>query len=110
VAIEAATRFVAGANRKAVGARFAVFAEGILYGGVLLALDLQEIADAEIFGGEPLEEDRAVFPVAHQVNVVGGGDPPLLPLGSDRLERELDGLLSVGVKRKGLYRRVKKVP
>ncbi len=63
---------------------------------MLLTLELEEIADGEVLGAQPVQEERVVLGGADEVDMVVGRQPLLLLAGGDGLQIELDGAGLVG--------------
>ena len=98
--VEPAARLVSGANGEAGQTGFSLASEGVLQSRMLLSLQLQEVADREVFCLQPLQEDCVVLLGSHQVDVVVGREPVPLAAGRDRLDLENDPAPLFRAKRK----------
>src|SRR5262249_43946916 len=90
VAEEFAARFVPGTDRVSRRARLAGGAERILDRRIHLPLQLQEIADGEIFGFEPAQVDTIVARGTSEMNVVISGKPFLAGLAGPTAQVQIE--------------------
>ena len=99
-----------GAYGEAGQARFSFAPEGVLQSGMLLSLQLQEVADREVFCFEPLQENRIISLGSHQMDVVVGREPIVLTARRNGLCLQNDSALFIRAQRELLDRRLEESP